>query len=1275
MDASQAIPLDPPSETEARSDTTLQGAWLRLARAGWITVSGLTAVVVVFAIPANFSKFISTFDPALEPLGLSALSWAVYYLALNLAVIFSFAAVGVVIFWLKSDDWMAIIFSLTLIVAGPIGVNTLYRLWLAQPAWRLPISLIYGLAETLFLASLYLFPNGRFVPRWTRFLSLPILLWIVASLNATFWGPGQKTIWLSDPAIAVWSGIGLYAQLYRYRRLSNPIQRQQTKWVIFGIVTSVLGFLLITSFFNFFPPLHQPGPLRSLYDLIGTPFLILFELMLPLSIGLSVLRYRLWDVDPLINRTLVYGLLTLTLGLVYFSSVALLQEFFQVLTGQQSEFAIVISTLVIAALFQPLRRGWQHQIDRRWYREKTDARQAFAAFTREVRTVIDFADVLRLLVNRTTELLHSAHGAVFLRSVERQFELSQTRNLSAEAEAACAAFLLNNHLLHRLEAGQVISRPGDKTFPLLIPLMAPQAGARPIGVLALGPRLSGQPYSRDDQTLLSSLADQAGTAIRVAQLVQEKQLEAQRRQEVEQRLEAYRNSPLGRAEATALALLNQPEAVLIELHRLAQAANQDPEAANLLANLSQALGQLAATESPAASAKFQAAQIQSIAALTDGINYILTSRFTPELLPVGLRTLIAQLEMAEAKNWIGAQESLAFYRFSQSALEVHSIASLVQVTSSLQELILVIGSLATDTRLGLDLARSLSELKAVLDGLYACERVEAPEDKLAYLASAVERLSHIDRLARTELRSLDRALIRRIAEGWLAVVTGAVSDLQSRAQIVCRLLTRHTWQEDHLTLILSLRNTGRSAAFNLRVSLATAPEYRVAAESQMAQLERLTPNEEAEIALEVYPRLVGGLKHFRARFVVLYADPRGPDQVENFADVVSLLAVEAGFHPIPNPYVIGTPLQTGSPLFFGREDVLAFIEENLTAAHRNNLVLIGQRRTGKTSLLKQIPARLSDDYFPVYLDGQTLGLDPGLPNFFLSLATEIVFALQDHGLAIEPPTLEAFAVSPAYYFESKFLNQVKALMGRGHLLILLDEFEELEASVRRGHLDDSIFGFLRHFIQHTEQVSMIFCGTHRLEELAADYWSVLFNISLYRHIGFMEAPEARRLIEEPVTAYGMRYDDLALEKMWRVTAGHPYFLQLLCHSVVNRHNHLRRSYVTVSDVNAALEEIMMLGEAHFVYLWNESTPHERLALTALSRMMPLTGQATTIQVVDYLSQRGLKTERRAMSEALHRLGLRDILSRGDAFHWHVGLLGLWVEKYKSLNRVVEESLE
>jgi AAA domain-containing protein len=1127
---------------------------------------------------------------------------------------------------------------------------------LAQAIWY------PGLVLALTFA-LLLFPTGRLPsPRWrplawlSGILLVPNAIFVLA--NWPYRGrillehPEQlPTAWLGErlglilgPAPLLLGLASLISLVVRFRRAS-VVERQQIKWIAYGCATLLAGFLIQ----NVIPP-FAPGT--------GLHLLLLpFSIGIPLAAGIAILRHRLFDIDLIIRRTVVYSALVAALAVVYFGSVALIQWLAQAFTGPQSNLAIVALTLLVAMLFNPLRLRVQSFIDRRFYREKVDFRQAFTSFAREVRTVIELPALLQLLVERTTDLLHIAHGGVFLRDEGGAFYLAEGRNVPTGADALPA----DTDALARLAQGEPIAHPRDAAFPLLMPLLAPRPGTEHsvgtelVGVLALGPRLSDQRYSRDDESLLLGLADQAGTAIYVAQLIAAQRAEAERREEQERQLEARRASPIGRAEAAAEALLHDQGAALLTLHQLANEAGQSAEAARLLEHLPRAIGLL---DHPAA---------PRLTGLADGLSYLVFSREQPELLAAGLRTLITHLDPGAGELIDGAPAAL--YGLCTRALEASTVAEIGELLPQLS------GAAHAGYLAGL--AQALSELHEAASALRAYERVDTPQDRLAYLAAAVERLSRVDRSA-AELGAADQPLVQRIAEHWLAITTGVMGELQTRARLACRLLTRHTWQDDLVALTLTIRNDGRGAALNLHVSLTAGGEYTPL--DAPAQVEQLASGEEVSLTLRVRPRLADGATYFRARFLIRYDDPRGPDQVEQFADEVQLLAEESPFQFIPNPYVVGTPLQNGSPLFFGRQDVLGFIGENVQAAHRNNLVLIGQRRTGKTSLLKQLPDRLGDAYVPIYLDGQSLGLDPGMPAFFLALATEIAFALDDRGFSLDPPEPEEFATSPAAAFERGFLPRVRQATGGRHLLLLLDEFEELEAAVRRGSLDASLFGFLRHLVQHSADLSVIFCGTHRLEELAADYWSVLFNISLYRHVGFLSRDEAERLIQQPVAPFGMRYDGLALEKIWRITSGHPYFLQLLCHSMVNRHNKNGRSYLTVADLNDGLEEILAAGEAHFVYLWTESNEHERLVLAALSRAVPLTGRATSAHIADELAERGVALERGAVAAALHRLALRDILTAtdnadgalGDAYGWKLGLLGLWVEKYRSLSRVIDE---
>jgi hypothetical protein len=1323
MTSSPIVESSPHASIAAES-RELQGRELHLFRIVWVLLSIASLGMFFFSLPYHII-YISSYLPidlriALMQYGISPNFYIAYELIHDLIIVLGFSITGLIIYRHKSNDRMTIFISLALITFGvtvtslEIASSPLNSLKMYQPFWQLPVMILQGLGLGLILLVFYIFPDGHFVPRWTRPLAYIWIFWLAAWIF--FSGNGLASGTLSPftqfimrilmydtnmvsrvtdalrayslvVVLVLWFSSGIFAQIYRYMKVSSPAQRFQTKWAVFGLTAAVLIYFVS----RVLPPyvmiaMGDAGYSHLIFELVTLPISTMALLLAPISISISIRRYRLWDVDLLINRTLVYGGLTAFVGLGYLVEVIALQFIFTRITGNESTLFITISTLVIALLLQPFYRWMQAAVDRRFFRDKLNFRQVFTSFAREVRTIIDLGELLRTLVSRTTDLLVIEYGAVYLQDSDRRFRLSESRNLP---EGEFQNWQPSTEQLERLQASQVVSESKDTQFPMLVPLIAPQttgvqdSADKMLGILALGPLRSGLHYSRNDYPLLLSLADQAGTAIHVARLIQETQVETRRRMEAEQRLEAYRNSPIGRTEAFAQSILNKPQTALIQIHQLTDKAGKDPESASLIGNLPKVLQNMNAG---------------AIALLAEGYNYLYESQFTPELFNVGLRTLIVALGTL-AQTSQGAEPSdptpeanpihqaLQVYRICLDAYDANSTSQIID-TKGIRD------TMDADTTQIIDplpvsgflenLSNALRQFDGVLDALHAYERVDNIQDKLAYLASAVNSLRHVDHIARNELESADRPIVEHIAESWLSIVTSVMSELQTSARIVTQLLTRNTWQGDIVSLVLSLKNLGRGVALQLKVSLAPAPEYTVI--DEVTLVDRLAPGEEAQVQLRVRPRMIQGNDHFRARFIIYFADPRGPDQVENFADVVHLLATGGEFLFIPNPYVVGTPLKTGSPLFFGREDVVQFIQNNLSASHRNNLVLIGQRRTGKTSLLKQLPGRLKDDTLPVYLDGQTLGLDPGMPNFFLSLATEIAFALEDRGFEIEMPELEDFQNSPAAVFENHFLERVRALIGDRHLLIMFDEFEELETAVQRGHLDPSIFGFLRHLIQHHQNLSFIFCGTHRLEQLASDYWNVLFNISLYQHIAFLQRPEALHLIQEPVYRMGMLYDDLALDKIWRVTAGHPYFLQLLCHSLVNQHNKTQRNYVTIADVNTALDEILASGEAHFVYLWAESTPEERLVLTALSRMIPLTGQATAYQLADFFDERGITLERLSIQDALYRLTLRDILQTnldsdiaavgragsGEAYRWKLGLLGLWVEKYKSLSRVVDE---
>jgi len=207
--------------------------------------------------------------------------------------------------------------------------------------------------------------------------------------------------------------VGVVTQIYRYRRISTPLERQQTKWVVYGLLIW-FGLLLVQSIPFYYQGSLPEGAAQPWWILPLSMFWWLSMITLPLSIGLAVLRYRLFDIDVIIRRTLVYAALTVTLAVVFFGAVALLQAAFAAVSGQQSAVSVVISTLLIAALFAPLRRRIQTDIDRRFYRQKYDAEKTLARFAATLREEVELEALTGQLLEVIAETMQPTSVSLWL---------------------------------------------------------------------------------------------------------------------------------------------------------------------------------------------------------------------------------------------------------------------------------------------------------------------------------------------------------------------------------------------------------------------------------------------------------------------------------------------------------------------------------------------------------------------------------------------------------------------------------------------------------------------------------------------------------------------------------------------------------------------------------------------------------------------------------------------------------------------------------------------
>jgi hypothetical protein len=377
----------------------LSSRWLLAARAAWLGLAG--AVLVLWAVDALNR----------------AHAWSLGDFAFGLVMPAGFFAIAGFIFWRKSTDAVALLVSLMLIFLGPYLLSGVSSLGTAHPHWamRLLTGFLVNTGGGLTMLFFAVFPSGTLAPRWVRYpLALGLALMVVFTGVELAQGIEQN---LSPVALGVFLPFGLAAQIIRYRQYSSAPQQQQTKWIVVGF----MGVAASLFFWVFLPrPAMAVIESTPLYFLLFTMSQSVLLLCLPVAIAVSILRYQLWDIDVIIRRAALYSALTTALAVVYLGSVLLLQGLFRALTGQagQVQLTVVLSTLVIAALFGPLRARLQTTIDRRFYRRKYDAAKTLAAFGAALRDETDLDRLSDQLVGVVDETMQPERIMLWLKRAD-----------------------------------------------------------------------------------------------------------------------------------------------------------------------------------------------------------------------------------------------------------------------------------------------------------------------------------------------------------------------------------------------------------------------------------------------------------------------------------------------------------------------------------------------------------------------------------------------------------------------------------------------------------------------------------------------------------------------------------------------------------------------------------------------------------------------------------------------------------------------------------------
>jgi signal transduction histidine kinase len=542
-------------------EARLHGWVLATARGAWLVIATLTFIMVLVSFPAEYERFRTpctgpqctflTLKPNdladLSLMGLSLSAFAVYVLVCKAAFTAVSLAVGMALFWRRSNQLIALLVALALVTLGGSAFASQLDTYLGAfgPFWRTLALVLSFLGNTLIVLCFYLFPNGRFTPSWIKG---PAALFVILQadgyfLNSTLFAWAVPfNLWI---LLAYLASI-VCAQVYRYFRVSSPTERQQIKWVVLGLT----GTVVVSQFVELALPQIAFPHLPMV--LIGNMLYSVALLLIPLSIGTAILRYRLWDIDILINRTLVYAALTSLVILLYVVIVRTMSEFLQV---SGSPIIALVATGVIAVLFQPLRERLQRAANRLLYGERDDPYHVLSRLGRRLGEVAAPGAVLPNVVESIVQALKVPYATIALKQGD------ELRIVAAYGQPV-------TDLIH---------------LPLVYQ-------GEPAGELAVARRTPGEAFSKMDMGLLHNIANEAGMAAHAVQLTADLQRSRERlvttREEERRRLRRDLHDGLGpvlgaltlKLDAARNLLATNPEAVdklLLDLKTQAQGAIAD----------------------------------------------------------------------------------------------------------------------------------------------------------------------------------------------------------------------------------------------------------------------------------------------------------------------------------------------------------------------------------------------------------------------------------------------------------------------------------------------------------------------------------------------------------------------------------------------------------------------------------------------------------------------------------------------------------------------------
>ena len=550
------------------------------------------------------------------------------------------------------------------------------------------------------------------------------------------------------------------------------------------------------------------------------------------------------------------------------------------------------------------------------------------------------------------------------------------------------------------------------------------------------------------------------------------------------------------------------------------------------------------------------------------------------------------------------------------------------------------------------------------------------------LLSAIDKLEEIREIARNATLPFEQVFLDGVISRWHSLILDATKQLRGRASLLIRLLTPRLPLRENQSIamtVFSLFNEGDSAARNLSVTLRPVDLHSngvSVVRGESLNLDPLGIGEERQVEVGIAPK---GARLAELVFEARYDDDERQGVTDRYSCHIEFYVAPSTYIEIDrSPYVVGMPVKS-SEMFFGRQDVFEWVRENISGRHQEQpLLLFGERRMGKTSVLYQLMDNPpTPNHICLLFDLQLYGYASTVSELLYELASSMVQSLQGRGIDLEEPDWSRYEGNPHRAFLA-FCDALEARLGDHRIVIMMDEFGVLMAKVRDGAFDASFFDYLRGIAQRSSKFTFLFTGAYEVRRMQQDFESILFNMPKVRKISYLTEAEATSLIVKPM-ANLITYHPLVVQKIRSVTACHPYFTQYICDELVKLARKERRNIVELTDLDLVIQSVVQDATGNIENsIYNYLSREEKTVLAALASVTDDVRVFVPLgDIAGEMERRGLSMPREDVLQALKALRERDLVTEmriGQQlrYSFRMGLVRMWLRQNEILLRLGQE---